>query len=160
MTIGIRCFQAFVIFGALNGLIGTYLIIFEDVESVLWTGPIETILGLIVLIFAMVYRHKTSIVLGASMIGISLLLFLLVLILGWSPSDAELPFSILTPAYMAFSLPMVIYMLFRPPVLFKEWQCSRCGYPIVGLTQPSCPECGNRIDPLLVEKYAEASVPE
>ena len=107
----------------------------------------------------MAYRHKTGIVLGASMIGISLLLYLLVVTLEWSPSDAELPFSVLSPTYMALSLPMVVYVLVRPPVLFKEWQCHGCGYPIVGLTQPSCPECGSAIPPALVEKYANADVP-
>ncbi|MEM6259758.1 MAG: hypothetical protein AAGI37_15895 [Planctomycetota bacterium] len=157
---GIRCFQFFAILGALNGLVGTYLIIFQDVETVMGTGPAEAALGLVVLIFAVLYRHPVGIVLGVSMIGISLLLFGLVLTLDWSPADAELSFSVLSSIYMALSLPMVVYVLVRPPVLYHEWQCTRCGYPIVRLTQPRCPECGSRIEPVLVEKYAAASLPE
>ena len=152
-SIGIRFFQTFTILGALNGLVGTYLILFIHVETVAGTGPIESALGLVILIFAIVYRHLVGIILGASMIGISVLLFLLVLTLQWSPSDAKLPFSFVTSIYMLFNLPMTVYLLARPPVLYQEWQCSRCGYLIYGLQSPQCPECGSNLNPELVAKY-------
>ena len=146
-------FLGIAILGALNGLIGTFLIIFVDVESVVVTGPIEAILGLIILIFAIVYRHFIGILLGVSMIGISLLLFLLVVTLQWSPKDAELPFSFLTSVYLLFSLPMLVYLLMRPPTTYQEWQCPGCGYLIYGLQSSRCPECGAALNPELVKKY-------
>lgn len=159
-AIGILFFQAAVLFGAINGLIGTCLILFIDVESVVVTGPIEAVLGSLTLGFAIAYRHSAGMILGVSMIGISLLFFLLVLTLGWSPSDAEMPFSIMSGFYLLFSLPLAGYVLYRPPISRQEWQCQRCGYPIVGLTQPTCPECGSAIDPTLIEIYAHAAVPQ
>lgn len=152
-NIGIRFFQAFTILGVLNGLVGTFLILFIHVETVVGTGPIESALGLGILIIAMIYRHLVGIVLGASMIGISVLMFLLVLTLHWSPSDAKLPFSFIASIYMLFNLPMTAYLLARPPVLYQEWQCTGCGYLIYGLQSPLCPECGSNLDPKLVAKY-------
>jgi hypothetical protein len=151
--VGIRFFQGFVLLGGLNGLVGTFLILFIHVETVGGTGPIEAGLGLIILIFAMVYRHLAGIFLGASMIGISVLMFLLVLLLEWSPREAYLPFSFLASIYMLFSLPLTIYVTVRPPILYQEWQCHGCGYLIYGLQSPQCPECGNVLNPDLVAKY-------
>lgn len=35
------------------------------------------------------------------------------------------------------------------------WLCKACGYPLLGLTEPSCPECGKLFDPMNVPKIAE-----
>ncbi|MFK7788132.1 MAG: hypothetical protein AB8C95_01395 [Phycisphaeraceae bacterium] len=58
---------------------------------------------------------------------------------------------------MALALP--IYRLFKndfakttPP-----WLCKACGYPLMGLTDPSCPECGEKFDPEAVPKMATAA---
>lgn len=57
-------------------------------------------------------------------------------------------------------------VLFLPLVrLFKNdfnkappaWLCHDCGYPLYGLTEPKCPECGKAFDPDRVPAMAESN---
>jgi|GEM_PF-2710941 len=52
-----------------------------------------------------------------------------------------------------------LYLLFknhfakRPP----PWLCQDCGYPLLGLDRPLCPECGRPFDPGRVPKIIPAN---
>lgn len=55
------------------------------------------------------------------------------------------------------ALAIPLYRLFKhdfakttPP-----WLCKACGYPLLGLTEPSCPECGKLFDPTNVPKLSD-----
>lgn len=30
---------------------------------------------------------------------------------------------------------------------YADLKCPRCGYPLQGLSEPTCPECGNKFNP-------------
>ncbi len=60
----------------------------------------------------------------------------------------------------AFGYP--VYRLFKQDFAktIPPWLCKGCGYPLLGLTEPSCPECGERFDPADVPKLAETEAPQ
>lgn len=138
-----------------NGILGFLAILFIDVESVVLTGPIEFILGLLLIIFAAILNHHLGITLGGLMISIAIALTALVNILHWSPSDAHTPFVYITTPFVLCTTPMFVFALLRIPKAFFEWQCPSCGYLIYGLESPQCPECGTELNPDMVEKYRQ-----
>lgn len=67
--------------------------------------------------------------------------------------------------FVIFCAGMVYTVAFAVPVfrLFKRdfaktippWICKGCGYPLMGLTGPRCPECGEPFDPDRVPNAAD-----
>ena len=51
----------------------------------------------------------------------------------------------------------LIYRLFKHDFAktIPPWVCKGCGYPLLGLTEPSCPGCGQRFDLDDVPKVSE-----
>lgn len=133
------------------------LIILYEVESVLVTGPIITLHGLLAVFLGIAGGYLPVILLGAADCAICLLFFGLVLLLNWSPGDAHLPFAIMGFLYTAGTLPLVFRSTRRARATYDPWKCARCGYLLYGLTEPRCPECGTPFDPSLLEKCETSS---
>jgi hypothetical protein len=71
------------------------LIVGVDVESVIVTGPIISVLGLTLLLCGLIERRAGFTVLGAAHVGICLLFVMLVNLLNWMPRDAHKPFAVM-----------------------------------------------------------------
>jgi hypothetical protein len=140
------------------------LILFFDVESVLVTGPIIALLGLLAIFLGIAGGCLPIILLGAADCAICLLFFGLVLLLGWSPGDAYLPFASMGLLYTAGTLPLVLRSTRRAPTTADPRTCAHCGYLLYGLREPRCPECGTPFNPSLRERRAasgdEVPVPD
>lgn len=74
-----------------------------DVESVLVSGPILLVLGVITITCAWRARIWPALVLGASLCAVCLLFVMLVNLLNWPPAKADLPFRWMGAAYVALS---------------------------------------------------------
>lgn len=119
-------------------------------------GLIILPLGLVLLVQGLVTRGTLVIVLGATHSGICLLFLGLVKMLHWHPDDAQRPFFWMGLAYCAATAYPTLLARKRLP-LYAPWQCQQCGYPLFGLSEPRCPECGQTFDPATM---ANLSSPE
>ena len=134
-------------------LVACLLITFYDVESVMVTGPIICGLGIVIVVAGAHRSYRWAIALGVAHICIALLFFGLVLTLGWSPRDAETPFAVMGYAYLCLSGLLTIKVWRSRPMTWQPWECQSCGYPLYGLTEPRCPECGTSFDMAVVGEF-------
>jgi len=88
---------------------------------------------------------------GAAHVGLTLVFFFSVQINNWGPGQAELPFTVMGATYLAVITPATWIAWYKRPPGFALWQCQDCGYPLVGLEKPRCPECGRAFDPRSVK---------
>lgn len=137
------------VLGWLTAVVGTILIAYVDVESVLSSGPSMVVLGALLLIAAAVCRNWFALGAGVSMVAVCLLFFGLVWYLDWSPSDAEKPFIAMSTIYTIALSPLAVVSLIQCPRItrYRPWECHNCGYPLYGLKTPTCPECGTSFNP-------------
>jgi len=134
----------------LTAALTVLLIAFYDVEVVMCTGPIMAVLALIVIILSRVGGHPALALLGLANIAVCLLFFGLVVLLDWSPSEAETPFTVMGFAFTLGTLPWAWQLTRRAPHDINPGECQACGYLLFGLTEPRCPECGSPFDPALL----------
>lgn len=80
------------------------LITMVDVESVLATGPLIFGLGLSALVVAATSRTWLAMAVSIGHCSICLLLFVLVVLLDWGPSQAERPFQAMGCIYLALAI--------------------------------------------------------
>jgi len=133
--------------GCLVCLATLLLIQYVDVESVMVTGPIIMVLGMLVAYLGSSGRYWQLTVLGLAHCGVCLLFFGLVVILRWTPSDAKVPFTLMGLVYGTASLIWVVWITANVPRRADPWACASCGYLLYGLVEPRCPECGQPFDP-------------
>ena len=79
-------------------VVGTFAILVE-VESVLVSGPVLFVLGLLTLIGGKMTGRRWVTGLGWGHVGICILYVGLVNLRGWSPSEAEAPFAVMSIVY-------------------------------------------------------------
>ncbi|MBP7937183.1 MAG: hypothetical protein KA354_21270 [Phycisphaerae bacterium] len=132
------------------------LIALVDVESVLVTGPILLLVGLLSVIAGLLAKYSRAVVVGACYAGVSLLFFLLVVIFDWGPGEAKEPFLWMGAAFIVLVVPLFTAAWKIPPSP-APYECARCGYLLYGLAEPRCPECGT---PFPLEKLAMMKPPE
>ena len=122
------------------------LVLFE-VESVIATGPVIFFLGVLLIILGAVSGNPQAVLTGVAHCAVCLLLFFLVLILNWSPTQAEGPFIWMGISYLVIATPMTLWALLQRPRVRPPWECKTCGYALYGLNDARCPECGTAFDP-------------
>jgi hypothetical protein len=127
-------------------LIG-WLLIFLDTETVVGSGPVILLVGLVLMIVGAVQRRLLSALIGAGHCGVCLLFFTLVAVFDWSPSGAHVPFLIMGILYVVAITPLTVLAWRKPPHARPPWECQVCGYLLYGLSEPRCPECGTEFDP-------------
>ena len=141
--------------GWLTCIIALGLIVIVSVESVLATGPILFLTGLASIITGLLAKYRRAAIVGAAYSGVSLLLFLLVVIFEWSPNQATGPFIWMGTVFNIVLVGLFEYAWKNPPPRSPN-ECERCGYLLYGLTEPRCPECGTAFPP---EKLATMKPP-
>lgn len=142
-----------IIFSVLFCLAAYLSIFLIDIEIAAGSGPIIGVLGLVIMGFAKKYNHPPGTRMGYTMVSFVIGLTLLIWIAGWSPSEAYIPFGVLGTGFVIAMFVLSNRSFATAPKRFQDWNCQQCGYPIYGLTTPRCPECGNAIDPAMLEKH-------
>ena len=58
---------------------------------------------------------------------------------------------------LTVALTLPLYRLFKNDFAktIPPWLCQACGYPLLGLTEPNCPECGKLFDLTRVPKMSD-----
>ncbi len=136
------------------------LIVFYDVESVIVTGPIILVLGLIGILIARFAGYLALALVCCGNALVCLLFFGLVVLLDWSPSEAETPFVVMGLLYVVGTLPIVCSLARWAPRALNPWECVNCCYLLYGLAEPRCPECGEPFDPSLLNAECPGSAVE
>ena len=136
------------------GTVVAYVVMLEEVETVIVSGPLLFLAGAITLFIARTLKYALGIAVGGAQIGICLLFVSLVNILRWGPSAAEGPFKLMSILYMAGALPAAVAAALRIPDDPMFGRCEQCGYRLYGLTAARCPECGRGFDPALLPALA------
>jgi hypothetical protein len=114
----------------LLGISGSVIASAIDVESIVVTGPIFTVLGLAVACGWFVSRHLSTWVFGLSVGIISIFLLILIVSLDWSPSDAQYPVSLVLLGFEIAVVPVGLLSIYRTLVVThrdnieRKWQFS------------------------------------
>lgn len=135
----------------------TLIIGLVNVEVVCITGPVILLCGIAIAVAA-VGMDRLAILLGAAHMGVCVLFVLLVLMTGWGPRAASVPFCIMGAGHTVLSSLPTWCVLQRILVPADPSRCENCGYLLYGLTQPRCPECGRSFDPALMTQTPKESV--
>ncbi len=128
-----------------------WLIVFVHVESVLVTGSVIAVSGLIAAYLGRRAKYVPLQLLGFANFGVCLLFFALVYLLSWNPDEAKDPFTVMGAMYVLTTFPCVLMATINAPRVVDPWVCATCGYLLYGLTEPRCPECGAPFDPSLLD---------
>jgi hypothetical protein len=105
----------FAVLGAIQllGISGSVIAASAEVESIVGTGPVFSVLGLVVCIGWIFSRSLATIVFGLSASVVSLFLFGLIAGLRWSPQEASVPVPLILLAYEAVIVPVGLVSLHR-----------------------------------------------
>lgn len=127
------------------------LILGADVRTVLITGPLLSIVGLITTVVAHRARYRTAVFIGAAHCAICVLFVALVNLFQWSPDRAVRPFEVMGTVFTAAVGAATWFALRHPPRFVEPWTCIGCGYLLYGLTEARCPECGRPFEPAMFD---------
>jgi hypothetical protein len=116
-------------------------------ESVVVCGPIIGTLGSVLIALGGFARYRWAMVLGASHIGICVVFVAMVNLARLSPRSAYVPFLVVGLPYVVGQAVATVAAVRRMPREEQPWVCEGCGYLLVGLSEPRCPECGREFDP-------------
>jgi hypothetical protein len=126
-------------------LLGWLFMVASDVRTVLVSGPVIFVCGLLTLLAAVWLRHRPGMALGAMHAGVVMLFAMLVNVLSWGPRQAQRPFFIMGAMHVLVSACVTAWALRTAPAAWDPTQCQRCGYSLRGLTSSRCPECGEPV---------------
>ncbi len=83
-----------------------------DVESILWSGPTVTVLGLLSMA---TLRQRSefplAVIYGLSGPLLSVCVGVLINVRGWSPADAQVPVSLISLVYAVVATPLAVFVL-------------------------------------------------
>lgn len=134
------------LYGSAAFCVIAWLLIWRDTESVLVTGPVLLILGVLTMLAGAKVDGR-AVGIGVAHCGICILFVTLVNVLAWSPGAAHVPFLLMGGVYIVAILPITAWVAQTiPPPSVPFGTCERCGYLLWGLDEPRCPECGTAFD--------------
>jgi hypothetical protein len=90
-----------------------------DIESIVATGPIISLLGLPVAIISIRNARYLGIVFGLSGLAITIACFLLIFNLQWSPHEAQMPVSAIGVCYAGPAILLGVMFVLRPMLTKK-----------------------------------------
>lgn len=157
-TRGASLVRTIIIAATVVSMVGWGLL-FAEVRSVLVTGPIVLVLGLILLIRSIRLHFPSGLALGILHCAVPILLTLLVAAMSWSPEESKWPFVGIGGLYLAATLPLANAAYWLVPTRRDPNRCVRCGYLLCGLTEPRCPECGTPFNPADVDQLPQENRP-
>jgi hypothetical protein len=123
----------------------SYAVMLAKVESVLFSGPLLCIFGAGLLVVARASRCRRVAWAAVGNFAICALLFGLVQLYHWRPLTAYRPFALLGPVYVVALGALQVCVHRHAPRVSPD-ECRKCGYLLIGLTAPRCPECGTPFD--------------
>lgn len=91
----------------LMAFIATYLAIYEDIDTIIKTGPIGSSIGGVVFFVAIWLKNKHGILVAISALVFSLACLLTIYFLNWGPSEANIPIS---TALVLYSIGLTIFV--------------------------------------------------
>jgi len=97
----------------LLGVCGSVVAAAIEIESIMASGPIFSILGFVVAFGWFASRSISTVIFGLSAGLISLFLFLLINILDWGPSDAAFPVTLMLLGFETVILPIGLVALHK-----------------------------------------------
>jgi hypothetical protein len=136
---------------AISGSIGAYafgwLCCFEDAEAMAVFTLVAAGMGISAAIIGLSVHYYWACVPAVIQIGSWLTGAVIVKVYDLSPDEAQQPF-IIAGAFVLVALVVVTFLAVRkaPRTPRSPWLCSECGYLLVGLDQPRCPECGQAFE--------------
>lgn len=159
MSRRVRWCRLLVLAGAACSFLAWGLIVWVDVESVLFTGPILFALGMAKVIMARPTRcdYDSAFVLGLGEAAVCTIFVGTVNLFSLSPRTARMPFTLMGLLYLLIATPGAWMAYQRAPRDADPRVCAGCGYLLIGLTEPRCPECGRRFDPALLPDLASGA---
>jgi hypothetical protein len=112
------------------GVCGAVIAAAVEIESILITGPIFSVLGLVAAFWSVVCRSGPGLLFGLSASLISFFLLVLIPTLNWSPNDAQFPVTAMLFCYQVFIIPIglvALYQMLAKPIereRARPWQFS------------------------------------
>ena len=97
----------------LLGIAGSAIAATMDIESIVATGPIFSIVGLAAAVGCLVSRSPANLFFGLSTPAFSLCIFFWIFLKSWSPQQASVPISSVILCYELFVVPLGLYALYR-----------------------------------------------
>jgi hypothetical protein len=116
-------------------------------KTVVFSGPTIAGLGAVVLVLGLLGRYWWAVGIGASHLAICIVFVAMVNVFRLSPRSAYVPFLCVGLPYLLGVVGATIVAARRAPREERPWECEECGYLLVGLSEPRCPECGRGFDP-------------
>jgi predicted RNase H-like HicB family nuclease len=116
-------------------------------KTVVVAGPFIAALGSVVIVLGGIGRYRWAVVLGVSHLAICVAFVAMVNLARLSPRSAYVPFLCVGVPYVIGLTAATVWASRRVPRQERPWECDGCGYLLVGLSEPRCPECGLGFDP-------------
>ena len=95
------------------GVSGAVIAAAIDIESIVVTGPVFSVLGILVALGSLASRSAFNAIFGLSAVAMSLFCLTLIASLSWSPGDAQKPVSTILICYETLLLPVGLLALYR-----------------------------------------------
>jgi len=127
-------------------------------KTVVVSGTAIACLGLVVVLFGVLGRYWWAVGVGASYLFVCIVFIAMVNAFRLSPRVAYAPFLCAGVPYVIGLIAATVAMARREPRTERPWECEGCGYLLVGLNEPRCPECGRWFDPRRWEGMAAPAV--
>jgi len=116
-----------------------------NLGPILWFGLVVCVLGSLTMGLGLLRAYWAAAATGAT--HLTMLGFYGPLIRLVVPADFSWQsFAGVGIAHVLLGLLPTVWVLARRPRVPGPWQCRRCGYALVGLPEPRCPECGMPFD--------------
>ncbi len=95
-------------------IVGGAIAAIVDIESIVFSGPVISLLGLPIAFLAYRVRHWRGVWFGLSGPAITLFCFALINIQNWGPGDAQGPVSVITSLYAAVAVVLGVLAFLLP----------------------------------------------
>ena len=128
-------------------VVATFAIAALGAKTVVFSGPTIAFLGLAVIVLGTLGRYGWAVGVGAGYLLICVIFVAMVMGFRLSPRSAYGPFLCVGVPYAVGLIAATIEAVRRLPRAERPWECDGCGYLLVGLSEPRCPECGRGFDP-------------
>src|SRR5690349_18566217 len=97
----------------LLGIAGSAIAATVEIETIVATGPIFSLVGLAAAVGCVVSRSPANLFFGLSTPAFSLGIFFWIFLKSWSPQQASVPVSSVILCYELFVVPLGLYALYR-----------------------------------------------
>lgn len=151
--------RLFILLALVVNIIG-WVACLKDIDTAVMLGLLDGLLGLILIVVGLIARYRWAWAIGLAHLVLPFAMFGLVALFNMGPLQARPAFLRADAVFLVVMVPLSIIACLRGPAIraFKHpGLCGRCGYPLHGLTEPRCPECGTPFDPKLLTRQTSPS---